>query len=177
VARTTTDWDVQDARDRQLLAQGAIEELLARYVDLIQARCRTRCGSHGDDVAQEACVRLWRELQAGKHREGRRPFREIVNGVVAFACRGYEGATFPSGTPIERDPPEPPDDGFECAVESRIDIEDFIKSLSAGDADVARMRFAGAEIDQIAEALGRSRNAVDQSLYRIRREWKRWIEN
>ena len=69
-ARRDTDWDAQDARDRELLARGAIDELLAGYVDLVRARCRNRCGAHGDDVAQQACLRLWRELSDGKHREG-----------------------------------------------------------------------------------------------------------
>ena len=100
--RETPDWDAQDARDRELLARGAIEELLAAYVDVIRARCRNRCGAHGDDVAQQACLRLWRELSDGKHRGGgAKPFREIVNGVVAFACKGWEGTTLGRDAPLE----------------------------------------------------------------------------
>jgi DNA-directed RNA polymerase specialized sigma24 family protein len=82
VPNETLSWDAQDTRDRELLARGAIEELLAAYVELIRARCRNRCGAHGDDVAQQACLRLWRELSDGKHRDGIRPFREIVTASL-----------------------------------------------------------------------------------------------
>lgn len=180
MADATPDWDAQDAQDRELLARGAIDELLARYVDLIQARCRNRCGPHGDDVAQQACLRLWRELQAGKHRQGK-PFREIVNGVVAFACKGWEGTTLGRDASfeqwIETNAGTTTDDVADPVVQ-RLDTEAFVESLPPGDAEIARLRMLEQkEIDQIAELTGRTRNAVDQALFRIRRQWKTWLES
>jgi DNA-directed RNA polymerase specialized sigma24 family protein len=177
----TPNWDAQDARDRELLARGAIEELLAAYVDLIRARCRNRCGAHGDDVAQQACLRLWRELSDGKHRNGAKPFREIVNGVVAFACKGWEGTTLGRDAPLEEWTTEHAGSAAgDVAGEAmtRIDFEAFVDSLSAGDGEVARLRLIELlEIDQIAEMTGKTRNAVDQALFRIRRQWKTWLES
>jgi DNA-directed RNA polymerase specialized sigma24 family protein len=163
------------------LARGATEELLAAYVDLIQARCRNRCGAHGDDVAQQACLRLWRELSHGRHRDGTKPFREIVNGVVAFACKGWEGTTLGRDTPLEewtREQNGPAGSDVADEVTTRIDVEAFVDSLSVGDGEVARLRLVELlEIDQIAERTGKTRNAVDQALFRIRRQWKSWLES
>ena len=59
-----------------------------------------------------------------------------------------------------------------------IDVEAFVDSLPAGDGEVARMRMLeGREIEEIAKTTGKKRNAVDQALWRIRREWKRWLES
>jgi RNA polymerase sigma factor (sigma-70 family) len=176
----TPDWDAQDKRDRELLARGAIDELLSQYVDSIRARCRNRCGVHGDDVAQHVALRLWRELVDGKHRHGK-PFREIVNGVVYFACKGFDGAKFDDDTPFEDwmegfesgSTPDTVDD-----VVFRLDLEDFVSSLPPSDGEVARLRFIERlEIDQIAEATGKKRNAIDQALHRIRPKFQAWLES
>ena len=79
--------DARDALDRELLERGEIDELLAGYVDEIVARCRLRCKAHGEDVAQQVCLRLWRELKAGKHAGGRVPFR-----VIQYKVREFHGA-------------------------------------------------------------------------------------
>ena len=176
----TSDWDAQDARDRELLARGATEEILAVYVDLVEARCRNRCGAHGEDVAQQVFLRLWRELSGGKHREGK-PFREIVSGVVHFTCKGYEGTTLGRDAPLEEHVEANAAvfaDDVADEVAAMIDVEAFVNSLPAGDGEVARMRMLEhREIDEIAKATGKNRNAVDQALWRIRREWKKWLES
>jgi DNA-directed RNA polymerase specialized sigma24 family protein len=181
VQAETPDWDAQDARDRELLARGAIEELLAAYVDLIRARCRNRCGAHGDDVSQQACLRLWRELSDGKHHDGPKPFREIVNGVVSFACKGWEGTTLGRDTPLEEwttDQTGSAAKDVADEVMTRIDVEAFVDSLSASDGEVGRLRLVELlEIDQITELTGKTRNAVDQALFRIRRQWKTWLDS
>ena len=74
----------------------------AGYVDLVHARCRARCGQHGEDVAQQVFLRLWRELGRRQAPRGR-PFREIVNGVVYFACKGGEGAIFAGDAPLDEE--------------------------------------------------------------------------
>jgi DNA-directed RNA polymerase specialized sigma24 family protein len=163
------------------VARGANEELLAGYVDLIVARCRNRCGAHGDDVAQQASLRLWRELSGGKHRDGAKPFREIVNGVVAFACKGWEGTTLGRDAPVEEWTMElaaGARNDIAGEVVARIDLEAFVDSLPPGDGEIARLRFTELlEIDQIAEATGKNRNTIDQALYRIRRKFEKWLES
>jgi DNA-directed RNA polymerase specialized sigma24 family protein len=132
-------------------------------------------------VAQQACLRLWRELSDGKHSDGEKAFREIVNGVVAFACRGWEGTTLGRDSPLEEwttaNTDAATDDVADVAV-PRIDTEAFVRSLPPGDGEIARLRILESkEIDQIAKATGRTRNAVDQALFRVRRQWKTWLES
>jgi RNA polymerase sigma factor (sigma-70 family) len=176
----TPDWDAQDKHDRELLARDAIDELLAGYVDLVRARCRARCGPHGDDVAQQALLRLWRELTDGKHRTGK-PFREIVNGVVAFACKGWEGTTLGRDAPLEEwtaGRVDEADDDVADDVITRLDLEAFVASLPPGDGEIARLRFIELlEIAQIADSTGKRENAIHQALYRIRRKWQTWLES
>jgi RNA polymerase sigma factor (sigma-70 family) len=176
----TPNWDEQDTRDRALQARGAIDELLGSYVDVIRGRCRAKCGPHGDDVAQQVCLRLWRELRDGKHDSGSKPFRVVVSGVVSFMCKGWEGTVLGRDVPFEEwvaaSSGEVLDDVAGEAV-AQLDVEAFVESLPPSDSGVARMRMLEhLEIDQIAEMTGRSRNAVDQALHRVRREWKRWLE-
>lgn len=100
----------RDALDRELLQRGEIDELLAGYVDEIVARCRLRCRAHGEDVAQQVCLRLWRELKDGKHTGGRVPFRVIQYQVTAWICGEFGGAVFEGGVELdERDDPAPDD--------------------------------------------------------------------
>jgi DNA-directed RNA polymerase specialized sigma24 family protein len=176
----TPDWDAQDKQDRELLARGAVEELLAAYVDAVQARCCNRCGAHGEDVAQQVFLRLWRELADGKHRDGDKPFREIVNGVVHFTCKGWEGTILGRDAPLD-DHLEPPGgftDDIADDVAAVIDVGSFVDSLPPGDGEIARLRMLEQrEIEDIARETGKTRNAVDQALFRVRREWKRWLES
>lgn len=59
---------------------------------------------------------------------------------------------------------------FEDA-ETEYDLERALEELAEGDREVARMRFlAGLEIDEIAERIGKTRNAVDQALHRSRKK-------
>ena len=168
--------DARDALDRELLARGEIDELLAGYVDEIVTRCRLRCKAHGEDVAQQVCLRLWRELKAGKHAGGRVPFRVIQYKVTAWLCREFGGAVFEGGAELdERDDPAP--DDFTDEVAAHLDMEAFVASLSPGDGEVARLRMLeGKEIDEIAADTGKTRNAVDQSLFRIRGKLRGWLD-
>ena len=168
--------DARDALDRELLARGEIDELLAGYVDEIVARCRVRCRAHGEDVAQQVCMRLWRELKDGKHRDGRLPFRVVQLKVTGWICREFGGAVFGGGEELdERDGPAP--DDFTEAVAAHLDLEAFVASLPPGDAEVARLRLLeGREIDEIAAETGKARNAVDQSLWRIRGKLREWLD-
>ena len=82
--------DARDAEDKRLLETGEIDLLLSGWVETIRGRCVARMrGAVGEDVAQAVCERLWRELKAGKHRDGRLPFRVIVHSVIGWVCNGW----------------------------------------------------------------------------------------
>ena len=82
--------DARDAEDNRLLENGEIDLLLAGWYETIVARCVAKMrGPVGHDVAQSVCERLWRELKAGRHRDGRWPFRVIVHQVIGYACAGW----------------------------------------------------------------------------------------
>src|SRR3954451_15095883 len=82
--------DARDAEDKRLLENGEIDLLLAGWHETIVGRCIANMrGPVGDDVAQFVCERLWKELKAGKHRDGRWPFRVIVHKVIGWACGGW----------------------------------------------------------------------------------------
>lgn len=167
--------DARDALDTELLERGEIGELLAGYVDEIVARCRLRCKAHGEDVAQQVCLRLWRELTQGKHRDGRVPFRVIQAKVTAWICREFGGAVFEGGDELD-ERSDPGAGEFTAEVEAQLDMEAFVASLPPGDGEVARLRvLEGKEIAEIAAETGKSRNAVDQSLFRIRGKLREWL--
>jgi DNA-directed RNA polymerase specialized sigma24 family protein len=104
-----------------------------------------------------------------------------VNGVVGFMCKGWEGTVLGKHVPYEEWVAANVDQALEDIADetvARLDVEAFVASLPPGDSEVARLRMVERlEIDQIKEATGRTRNAVDQALHRIRREWKRWVES
>src|SRR5689334_16915473 len=72
-------YDAQDAEDRRLLEARDHKQLLANYLNQIRERCaiRVRDPFAADDVAQTIVVRLWSELENGKHR-GPVPFRVVA---------------------------------------------------------------------------------------------------
>ena len=82
--------DARDAEDKRLLENGEIDLLLAGWVETIRGSCIARMrGPVGEDVAQAVCERLWHELKAGKHRDGKLPFRVIVYSVIGWVCSGW----------------------------------------------------------------------------------------
>src|SRR4026209_1912149 len=82
--------DARDAEDERLLAEGETDRLLAGWCERFQGFVVGRMrGPVGKDVAQAVCERLWRELKAGRDRDGRYPFRVIVHSVIGWVCRGW----------------------------------------------------------------------------------------
>jgi DNA-directed RNA polymerase specialized sigma24 family protein len=79
-----------DARDADLLTDGRIESLLARYELAILARCihDTKSVHDGQDVAQDVLFRLFREFRAGKRYEGI-PYRVVVYQVTKWTLADF----------------------------------------------------------------------------------------
>lgn len=161
--------DARDEEDRRLLEAGEHAALLRSYYETIIQRCRVRCRKEDDalECAQAVAVRLLSELKRGKRYSV--PYRVVVHQVIEWTTKGFyerrrvalgelPGDLSEVGNPIED-------------AETRYDLERALESLSEGDAQVARFRFLqGLEIDDIAERLGKTRNAVDQALHRSRKK-------
>jgi AAA domain len=76
-----------DAADAALLAHEEHARLLAKYEPVILGRCIARLYGHADaeDVAQDAKLRLWRELQAGKRPDLREYLARAGDGQEELA--------------------------------------------------------------------------------------------
>ena len=168
--------DARDAEDKRLLEAGEVELLLAGWYETIVGRCVAKLrGPAGHDVAQIVCERLWRELKAGRHRDGAWPFRVIVHKVIDFTCAGYYEPGWGEAEWIELDGPAP-DQTDE--VDTTLDLESFVATLPPADAEVAALwLLESLEPDQIAERVGKNPNAVYQARSRITQRLREWLES
>lgn len=169
--------DARDVEDKRLLDEGRIDELLAGWVETIRGRCVAKMrGPVGLDVAQAVCLRLWRELKAGNHRDGAVPFRVVVHNVIGWACAGWYEIGWGEVELIEIDGTEPdPAD----AVVTRLTLEQFVDTLPPGDGEVARLLWLGRpplEPAQIADKLGKEPNAIYQAIHRNTKKLREWLE-
>jgi RNA polymerase sigma factor (sigma-70 family) len=166
--------DAADAEDDRLLREGAFGDLLARHYDDLVARARSRVGpERAHDVVHAALLRTLREI-----RDGRRwpvPFRAVVHQHLGWQIGALGGQSPPASLPEGWDVVDPTgNDGF-VAVDERLSIGTLLDRLPPRDREVMRRRFLdGCEIDQIAEDLAMTRNAVDQALWRGRRALREW---
>src|SRR3954468_18131096 len=82
--------DARDADDRGLLQLRDHKQLVANYLHQIRERCavRIRDPYAAEDVAQTIVLRLWNELEAGKHRASV-PFRVVVWKVTNWMIGGH----------------------------------------------------------------------------------------
>ena len=157
--------DERDAEDARLLENGNIAGLLAAYHQIIVGRCiaRLRGDDAAYDVAQNVMLRLLTEFRRGKRYSV--PYRVVVHQVIDWTLKEHFQ---------EQDTAAPLPEGWEPAVEdaseavlSRYYLTDRFASLPGQTRKVLELRYlAGLEIEQIAERLGLTRNAVDQALHR-----------
>jgi RNA polymerase sigma factor (sigma-70 family) len=161
--------DARDAEDTRLLEAGQFGALVEAYYETIIQRCRVRCRGREDDAlecAQAVVVRLLSELKRG--RRYKVPFRVVVHKVIEWTTKGFyeRGRALHVELEEELVGGENPYD----EVETRYDLEHALAELPAGAGEVARLRYLdGLEIEEIAERLGKTRNAVDQALFRSRK--------
>jgi len=168
--------DARAAEDNRLLESGEIDLLLAGWTETIVGRCVAKMrGPVGHDVAQAVCERLWRELKAGRHRDGRWPFSVIVHKVIGFTCAGWYEQGWGESEWLDLDDPVAADFTDEIALQS--ELEGFVATLPPADGEVAGLwLFEGLEPDQIAERLVKQPNAVYQALSRVRLRLREWLE-
>ena len=157
--------DARDAEDKRLLAEGEHKLLLASYFHQVRQRCylRLRDRDQADDAAQAVFVRLLKELRAGKT-YGSTPFRVVVWKVTDWTLKGfYPGAKQDGTLPDDWDPEAP--DAF-ADWEGDEDLLALIADLPPAQREVVDLRYREQlSHEQIAERLGKTRNAVDQALH------------
>jgi RNA polymerase sigma factor (sigma-70 family) len=156
--------DARDAEDALLLQTGDYAQLIAAWYPIVVQRCLVRAGASGYDVAHDVVERLLAELQRGRRYPV--PYRVVVHMVIGWTLNEhFQGLPTDAPLPEEWDLADSTDDVG--SFEEAFDLEHLFEELPEGDRAVCRLRYLdGLEIDQIAEQLGRERNAVDQSLWR-----------
>jgi DNA-directed RNA polymerase specialized sigma24 family protein len=167
--------DARDAEDTRLLETGEIDLLLAGWVETIRGLCVAKMrGAVGEDVAQAVCERLWKELKAGKHRDGKHPFRVIVHSVIGWVCKGWYEPGWQESELFELDGPAP-DESDEVVIE--VTLEQFVATLPPGDGAIAGLYYLdGLEPGEIAERVDKNPNAVYQAISRNKTRLREWLE-
>jgi RNA polymerase sigma factor (sigma-70 family) len=156
--------DERDAEDARLLAAGDHATLIAYYFPEIETRVRLRVhGLEADDVVSNVLFRLWAELKRGKRYCV--PFRVVVHNVIGWTIRAHFQA--------RRDEPVPlPDDHDVPGGESpELDdpIEPILALLTERERTVFELRvFLSRSAKEVADALGMTPNAVDQTFHRAK---------
>jgi DNA-directed RNA polymerase specialized sigma24 family protein len=161
--------NARDAEDALLLETGDHTALLAAYYPVVRQRCMLGVrGDAAEDVAHDVCARLASELCRGKRY--RVPYRVVVHQLVSWTIKDHH-AGIPTDLPLPYGWDAVGADNPFALFESDYDLDQLLHGLSDGDREVAELRYRSAlEIDQIAERLGKQRNAVDQALWRAHRK-------
>ena len=167
--------DARDAEDKRLLETGEIDLLLAGWVETIRGLCVAKMrGAVGEDVAQSVCERLWKELKAGKHRDGKHPFRVIVHSVIGWICKGWYEPGWQESELFDLDGAAP-DESDEVVIE--VTLEQFVAPLPPGDGAIADLYYLdGLEPGEIAERVDKNPNAVYQAISRNKKRLQEWLE-
>ena len=167
--------DARDAEDKRLLETGEIDLLLAGWVETIRGLCVAKMrGAVGEDVAQAVCERLWKELKAGKHRDGKHPFRVIVHSVIGWVCRGWYEPGWQESELFDLDGAAP-DESDVVVIE--VTLEQFVATLPPGDGEIAELSYLdGLEPGEIAERVDKNPNAVYQAINRNKKRLQEWLE-
>jgi RNA polymerase sigma factor (sigma-70 family) len=155
-----------DAEDAQLLRDGDIASLLAKYDPIIVGRCvvRLRGSLDAEDVAQNVRLRMLVEFKRGKRYE-HLPYRVVVQQVITWTLGDYfEGR--PTHVPLPEDWDPPVESGSDAVI-SMYYLDELFDVLPERTRRVLALRYLrGLEHEQIAKELGMTRNAVDQALHR-----------
>ena len=167
--------DARDAEDRRLLENGEVTLLLEGWYETIKGLCVARMrGPVGEDVAQAVCERLWRELKAGRHRDGKVPFRVVVHSVVKWVCSGWFEPGWQESELFDLDGAAP--DPSEAVIVD-VTLEQFVATLPPGDGEIAALSYLdGLEPAEIAERVGKKPNAVYQAISRNKDRLREWLE-
>jgi RNA polymerase sigma-70 factor (ECF subfamily) len=166
-----------DARDADLLADGRIESLLARYELVILARCLrdTKSVHDGQDVAQDVLFRLYREFRAGKRYEGI-PYRVVVYQVTKWTLADFFAGRR-TDVPLPDDLELHEDDPGDRIV-SELWLRDLVAQLPEAEQSACTLVYLeGLSPEQAAERLGTTRNNIDQRLFHARKRLRELMDD
>ena len=158
--------DAGDAEDARRFEAGDHEYLLAKYLPVIQARVRVRRvdPSSADDVVAEILQRLWAEFSRGKRYTV--PIRVVIHNVTTWTIKAHFERTrrrVEHELPLEGELPQ-----AELELEDPGLVEGLLALLPPGDRQVAELwLLQDLAPEEIAQRLGKKRNAVDQAIWRI----------
>ena len=166
-----------DHDDADLLADGRIEHLLAKYEPVIVARCikTTKSVQDGHDVAQDVMFRLFREFEAGKRYEGI-PYRVVVHQVTKWTLADFHaGRRTDVPLPDELDlAAEDVGDG----VVSALWLRELLARLPERERATCELVYVeGLSPEQAARRLGTTRNNVDQRLFHARKRLRELMDD
>jgi RNA polymerase sigma factor (sigma-70 family) len=158
-----------DHDDADLLADGRIEHLLAKYEPVIVARCikATKNVHDGHDVAQDVMFRLFREFEAGKRYEGL-PYRVVVHQVTKWTLADFFAGRR-TDSPLPDDLELGMDDPGDRVV-SELWLRKVVDQLPEVERAAGTLVYLeGLSPEQAAGRLGTTRNNVDQRLFHARK--------
>jgi RNA polymerase sigma factor (sigma-70 family) len=158
-----------DHDDADLLADGRIEHLLAKYEPVIVARCikATKNVHDGHDVAQDVMFRLFREFEAGKRYVGI-PYRVVVHQVTKWTLADFFAGRR-TDSPLPDDLELGMDDPGDRVV-SELWLRKVVDQLPEVERAACTLVYLeGLSPEQAAGRLGTTRNNVDQRLFHARK--------
>lgn len=161
-------YDARDAEDGRRYGAGDHDYLLAKYVPVIRDRVRVHVADRdaADDVVGEILARLWHEFSRGRRYSV--PIRVVIHNVTTWTVKAFfERARRDRErtAPLEEEIPD-----AELEYEDPGLVEGLLDCLPPGDRAVAELWLLDdLGIEEIARQLGKTRNAVDQAIHRIRR--------
>jgi DNA-directed RNA polymerase specialized sigma24 family protein len=97
--------DANDRADHELLRNGEIARLLAKYEPAVTGRCAARVrNADAEDVAQNVMLRIYGEYKRGKRWNGV-PFRVVLHQVTGWTIKDYfEGRRYTDPLPEDWNP-------------------------------------------------------------------------
>ncbi len=167
--------DAGDAEDARRFAAGDYEYLLAKYLPVIQARVRLRRieASSADDVVAEVLHRLWAEFSRGRRYSV--PIRVVIHNVTSWTIKAHferRRRRAEHEVPLEGEIPQ-----AELELEDPGLVEGLLAELPPGDRAVAELwLLLDLAPEEIAQRLGKKRNAVDQAIWRIRKRLRESLD-
>ena len=166
--------DANDRDDHELLQKGEIGRLLAKYEPAVTARCVARLrNADAEDVAQNVMLRILGEFRRGK-RWNNQPFRVVIHQVTRWTIKDYfEGRRHTDPLPEDWDSGNP---GWTDEVVGRDYMTQLLMELGEADKEIAALHyFKDLGADEIGERLEKTRNAIDQALFRIRTKLRKVV--
>jgi RNA polymerase sigma factor (sigma-70 family) len=166
-----------DHDDADLLADGRIEHLLAKYEPVIVARCikATKNVHDGHDVAQDVMFRLFREFEAGKRYEGL-PYRVVVHQVTKWTLADFFAGRR-TDSPLPDDLELGMDDPGDRVV-SELWLRKVVDQLPEVERAACTLVYLeGLSPEQAAGRLGTTRNNVDQRLFHARKRLRELMDD